>query len=93
MASVVLTDQANGDLASIFEFIALRNPTHAAKLIHRLASGLRILQTMPFLGRPAADGTRQLLLGKRPEGYIAHYRYVRDLDTVFVLAIESQRRN
>jgi plasmid stabilization system protein ParE len=93
MATVVLTDQANDDLVNIFEFIALRNPSHAAKLVHRLATSLHILQAMPLLGRPGAGGKRELLLGKRSEAYIARYRYADDLDTVFVLAIESQRRN
>jgi toxin ParE1/3/4 len=93
MATVVLTEHANDDLAHIFEFIAQRNPAHASRLVRTLMDGLHILQTMPLIGRALPDGRRELLLGKRPEGYVARYRYVGELDTVFILAIESQRRN
>ena len=93
MATVVLSEQANDDLAHIFEFIAKRNPAHASRRVQTLMDGLHILQTMPLIGRALPDGRRELLLGKRPEGFLARYRYVSELDTIFVLTIESQRRN
>ena len=33
----------------------------------------------------------ELVIGRRTHGYIALYRYVAVIDTVFVLAIRSQR--
>ena len=38
-----------------------------------------------------ADELRELVIGKRTHGYVALYRYVAALDTVFVLALRSQR--
>ncbi len=34
---------------------------------------------------------RELVIGRRAKGYVALYRYVEPIDTVFVLAIRSQR--
>ena len=36
-------------------------------------------------------GKRELVIGRRAHGYVALYRYVSEVDTVFVLAIRSQR--
>jgi toxin ParE1/3/4 len=32
-----------------------------------------------------------LVIGRRARGYVALYRYIEQIDTVFVLAIRSQR--
>ena len=50
-----------------------------------------MLETSPLIGRPAAGDLRELIIGKRTRGYVALYRYVATLDTVFVLALHSQR--
>lgn len=34
---------------------------------------------------------RELIIGRGSRGYVALYRYVPEIDTVFVLAIRSQR--
>jgi hypothetical protein len=50
-----------------------------------------VLETNPLIGRPASGGKRELVIGGRGGGYGALYRYVRAVDTVFVLAIRHQR--
>ncbi|WP_426176976.1 hypothetical protein [Massilia sp. TWR1-2-2] len=44
----------------------------------------------PLIGRPVVKGNRELVIGRKPHGYVALYRYVDDIDTVFVLALRSQ---
>jgi hypothetical protein len=44
-----------------------------------------------LIGRPVSAGTRELVIGRRARGYVAVYRYIEVVDTVFVLAIRSQR--
>jgi hypothetical protein len=39
----------------------------------------------------AISGKRELVIGRRSHGYVALYRYVAEIDTVFILAIRSQR--
>ena len=34
---------------------------------------------------------RELVIGRGSRGYLALYRYVAEIDTVFVLALRSQR--
>ena len=38
-----------------------------------------------------ANSKRELVIGRRSHGYVALYRYVHEIDTVFVLAIRSRR--
>ena len=44
-----------------------------------------------MIGRPARRELRELVIGRRSRGYVALYRYVAEMDTVFVLAIRGQR--
>jgi plasmid stabilization system protein ParE len=50
-----------------------------------------VLETNPLIGRPAESGKRELVIGRRSHGYVALYRYVAEIDTVFVLAVRAQR--
>jgi hypothetical protein len=34
---------------------------------------------------------RELIIGRRSRGYVALYRYVPEIDTVFILALRSWR--
>ena len=42
------------------------------------------------MGRPVKGGKRELVIGREERGYIALYRFVASIDTVFVLAIRIQ---
>ena len=37
------------------------------------------------------DGNRELVIGHKARGFLALYQYVDEIDTVFVLAVRSQR--
>jgi hypothetical protein len=39
------------------------------------------------------DGKRELVIGRAKRGYVALYRYVAAIDTVFVLALRVQRES
>ena len=39
------------------------------------------------------DGKRELVIGRATRGYVALYRYVAVIDTVFVLAVRAQRED
>ena len=39
----------------------------------------------------ARCGMRELVIGRRARGYVALYRYVAELDTVFVLAVRGRK--
>jgi hypothetical protein len=45
----------------------------------------------PLIGRLGPADKRELVIGKESQGYVALCNYPAELDTVFVLAICSQR--
>ena len=50
-----------------------------------------VLETNPLIGRPARRSRRALIIGRPTRGYIALYRYVSEIDTVFILGLRSRR--
>ncbi len=67
------------------------SPDPQARIAEILAA-IDILRLSPEIGRPAERGLRELVIGRRRQGgYLALYRYLAEVDTVFVLALRSQR--
>ena len=62
-----------------------------AARMHEIVEAIGVLETNPLIGRPAENGKRELMIGRRTHGYVALYRYVAEIDTVFVLGIRAQR--
>jgi toxin ParE1/3/4 len=58
-----------------------------------LVEAIQLLAHSPLIGRKAKGGKRELVIGQASRGDVALYRYVADLDAVFVLAIRSQRES
>ena len=50
-----------------------------------------MLENNPLIGRPVEGNMNELITGRDSHGYVALYRYVAAIDTVFVLAIRGQR--
>ena len=63
----------------------------AAERIAGIVQAVQVLARSPLIGRPARGGKQELVIGRGARGYVALYRYVRGLDTVFVLAVRAQR--
>ena len=59
--------------------------------IGEILEAIHILTHSPLIGRPVRDGHRELVIGRAARGYVAMYRYVAAMDTVFVLAVRAQR--
>jgi plasmid stabilization system protein ParE len=91
VAQIELAPEVGDDLDRIFDHLAHRAADGAAVHIREIIDAISVLETSPLIGRPAASDLRELIIGKRTRGYAALYRYVATLDTVFVLALRSQR--
>jgi len=50
-----------------------------------------VLERNPLIGRAVRADLKELVIGRRARGYVALYRYVAELDTVFVLAIRGRK--
>ena len=91
MAQIELAPAVGDDLDRIFDHLARQALDAATARIREIIDAISVLETSPLIGRPVAGDLRELIIGKRTRGYVALYRYVATLDTVFVLALRSQR--
>ena len=91
MSPVILASQVRADFDRIFDFLFEFAPEFAAPRIEAIMAAIDVLQTSPLIGRPMAFGQRELIIATGVSGYLALYRYDPAKDTVFVLAVRSQR--
>lgn len=91
MSAIELAAEVGEDFARILDHLARYQVENAGQRIREIVEALDVLEHNPLIGRPVADGKRELVIGRRAHGYVALYRYVAALDIVFVLAIRSQR--
>ncbi|NDZ18131.1 type II toxin-antitoxin system RelE/ParE family toxin [Variovorax sp. WS11] len=79
------------DFDRFFDHMAQFDGTDGPGWIEEIVQSLQILTLSPLIGRPVKGGKRESVIGHGSRGYVALYRFMADLDTVFVLAIRSQR--
>ncbi len=91
MARIVLPRRIDDDFERIFNFLFEHAPGSATERIGEIVAAIDILESSPLIGRPTDNGKRELVISTGASGYVALYRYVPELDTVFVLAVRSQR--
>jgi plasmid stabilization system protein ParE len=91
LTRVVLQEEVLDDLDRFLEHLLQYDIQNAAERIQEIVDALQILETSPYLGRPTADGFRELVIGTGARGYIALYVYDPERDAVFVVAARSQK--
>ena len=91
MARIELAAQVAGDFDRILEHLLQYEAAEAAARIDQIIQAINVLESNPLLGRPARNDMRELIIGRQSRGYVALYRYVPEVDTVFMLAIRNQR--
>lgn len=91
MATIELSPGIQGDFDRIVNHLREHAVVDAPSRISEIIQAIEVLQFNPLIGRPASAGTRELIIGQRAHGYVALYKYIEQLDTVFVLAIRNQR--
>lgn len=91
MAQVVLSPRLQGDFDRIFDYLFEHVPSSASELIEVIIAAFDVLEASPVIGRPVESGKRELAISIGANGYLALYRFVPDLDTVFMLGVRSQR--
>ena len=91
MARVVLEAEVLDDFERFLVHLLQHDVQNAPERIQEIVDALQILETSPHLGRPTADGFRELVIGAGARGYIALYVYDPERDAVFVVAVRSQK--
>lgn len=91
MARIELAPEVRDDFERIFDHLARNDVADMPSRIHEIIQAITVLDQSPLIGRPVYDDKRELVIGRHSRGYVALYRYIAAIDTVFVLAVRSQR--
>jgi plasmid stabilization system protein ParE len=88
---VELAPAVGDDFERILDHLITHEVQDAASRVGDIVTAISALERNPLIGRPAQNEKRELVIGRGSRGYVALYRYVPEIDTVFVLAVRSQR--
>lgn len=91
MSRIELAPELGEDFDRILEHLAQYQAENPALRIREIIDAFNVLELNPLIGRSVGNDKRELVIGRRSRGYVALYRYVAELDTVFILALRSQR--
>ena len=91
MTRLILAPRVRDDFDCIFDFLIAHARDYVSERIEAIIAAIGILETSPLIGRPAVFGQRELVIVTGANGYQALYRYDPVRETVFVLAVRSQR--
>jgi plasmid stabilization system protein ParE len=88
---IELAPEVREDFDRIIDHLTRHQGSDILARIQEIIEAIDVLQDSPLIGRPIAGGKRELVIGRRAHGYVALYRHIPEFDTVFVLAVKSQR--
>lgn len=96
MANIELAPKVLNDFQRILDHLTQFAATNPSARIADIIQAIDILTHSPLIGRPVTDGPpraalRELIIGRAAQGYVALYRFIPSIDTVFVLALRHQR--
>ena len=93
MVRIELAPGALDDIDRFLDHMALHDVADMPGRVDELLQASQVLVHSPMIGRPVKGGKRELVIGKGTRGYVALYRYVASIETVFVLALRAQRES
>lgn len=93
MARVEFLPDVFEDLQRIADHLERYDAGHVQARLGEVISAFDVLIDNPLIGRPTGENQSGLVIGRGSRGYVALYRYVPLIDTVFVLAIRAQRES
>lgn len=91
MSRIELAPEINDDLERIFNHLVEHEVSDIPTRINEIMQAISVLELNPRIGRPARGDLRELVIGKHSRSYVALYRYIAEIDAVFVLALRGQR--
>jgi plasmid stabilization system protein ParE len=91
VSRIELAPEIGDDLDRILVHLLEHEISNAPARIGDIIRAIDVLEHNPLIGRPASGDLRELVIGRAARGCVALYRYVPELDAVFVLAIRGQK--
>lgn len=92
MSRIELAPEVADDLDRILSHLGEYAAKDAPSRLQDTIAAIDVLERNPLIGRPEPAGNRELVIGRGSRGYVALYRYAGAIDTVFMLAVRSQRQ-
>ena len=92
MTRIELAPEVVEDFDRILSHLVEYRVENPALRIQEIIKAIDVLEHNPLIGRPVKNDMRELVIGRRSHGYMALYRYVVEVDIVFILAVRSQRK-
>lgn len=93
MARLELAPEVLDDFDRFFDHLQAFEVEDIPERISEILDALQVLTHSPLIGRKVRGGLRELVVGQDARGYVALYRFIPGIDTVFVLAVRSQRED
>lgn len=93
MARIELAPEVFDDFDRFFDHLMQFEVENVPERIGEIVQAVQILSHSPLIGQPVKGGKCKLIIGQNSRGYVTLCRYVSDIDTVFVLAVRSQRES
>ena len=91
MSRIELAPEVADDLDRILDHLLKHEVADSASRIHDIIRAIDVLESNPLIGRAVRADLRELVIGRGAHGYVASYRHVAEIDTVFILAIRGQK--
>ena len=91
MSRIELMPGLRDDFTRISDHLAEFDVADIPLRLHEIIQAIAVLEHNPVIGRPVDDDKRELVMGRDARGYVALYRYLAEIDTVFILALRGQR--
>ncbi|MBU1426551.1 MAG: type II toxin-antitoxin system RelE/ParE family toxin [Gammaproteobacteria bacterium] len=91
MSRIELAPEVGAGFDRILNHLAQIQAENPALHIRESIEAFNVLEYNPLIGHPATNDKRELVIGHRPHGYVALYRYVVEVDAVFILALRSSQ--
>ncbi|OLU16421.1 plasmid stabilization protein [Pseudomonas sp. PA1(2017)] len=91
VARIELAPEVVDDFERILYHLEQNQSQQSQTRIADILETIGLLEHNPLIGRPTTNGMRELVIGQGTRGYVALYRYLAEMDVVFVLAIRGQR--
>jgi toxin ParE1/3/4 len=91
VSRVEVAPEVTDDFDRILDHLARYGVENASARIREIIQAFNVLESNPLIGRPAPGNKRELIIGRRSRGYVALYRDIPEVDTVFILAVRSQQ--
>ena len=91
MSRIEIAPEVADDLERILDHLLQFEIVDAPARLGDIFTAIDVLENNPLIGRIVRADLRELVIGRGARGYVALYKYVAELDTVFVLAVRRQK--